>query len=89
MNYPCRRLLRPATAFPNPFQERFSLSLRPGWLPVGAWVEVYDAVDRRVHRQMLRAAPSAILNLQLMDKTRNLQNVAVTYIDSDFVLFTS
>ena len=49
-----------ATAFPNPFQERFSLSLRPGWLPVDAWVEVYDAVGRRVHRQPLRAGVNGV-----------------------------
>ena len=49
-----------ATAFPNPFQERFSLSLRPGWLPVNAWVEVYDAVGRRVHRQPLRAGVNGV-----------------------------
>ena len=49
-----------ATAFPNPFQERFSLSLRPGWLPVDAWVEVYDAVGRQVHRQPLRAGVNSV-----------------------------
>jgi len=49
-----------ATAFPNPFRERFSLSLRPGWLPVDAWVEVYDAVGRRVHRQPLRAGVNSV-----------------------------
>jgi len=49
-----------ATAFPNPFRERFSLSLRPGWLPVDAWVEVYDAVGRRVRRQPLRAGVNGV-----------------------------
>ena len=49
-----------ATAFPNPFQERFSLSLRPGWLPVDAWLEVYDAVGRQVHRQPLRAGVNGV-----------------------------
>jgi len=49
-----------ATAFPNPFQERFSLSLRPGWLPVDAWLEVYDAVGRRVRRQPLRAGVNGV-----------------------------
>lgn len=49
-----------ATAFPNPFQERFSLSLRPGWLPVDAWLEVYDAVGRRVRRQPLRAGVNSV-----------------------------
>jgi hypothetical protein len=49
-----------ATAFPNPFQERFSLSLRPGWLPVDAWVEVYDVVGRQVHRQPLRAGVNSV-----------------------------
>ena len=49
-----------ATAFPNPFQERFSLSLRPGWLPVDAWVEVHDAVGRRLHRQPLRAGVNSV-----------------------------
>ena len=39
---------------------RFSLSLRPGWLPVDAWVEVYDAVGRRVHRQPLRAGVNSV-----------------------------
>lgn len=49
-----------ATAFPNPFQERFSLSLRPGWLPVDAWLEVYDAVGLQVHRQPLRAGVNSV-----------------------------
>ncbi|KGE85079.1 hypothetical protein IX84_29735 [Phaeodactylibacter xiamenensis] len=49
-----------ATAFPNPFRERFSLSLRPGWLPVDAWLEVYDAVGRQVHRQPLRAGVNSV-----------------------------
>lgn len=49
-----------ATAFPNPFRERFSLSLRAGWLPVDAWVEVYDAVGRRVRRQPLRAGVNGV-----------------------------
>ena len=39
---------------------RFSLSLRPGWLPVGAWVEVYDAVGRQVHLQPLRAGVNSV-----------------------------
>jgi hypothetical protein len=49
-----------ATAFLNPFQERFSLSLRPGWLPVDAWVKVYDAVGRQVCRQPLRAGVNGV-----------------------------
>ncbi|WP_421949094.1 PKD domain-containing protein [Phaeodactylibacter xiamenensis] len=44
-----------ATAFPNPFRERFSLSLRAGWLPVQANALVYDAMGRPVLNQRLSA----------------------------------
>ena len=44
-----------ATAFPNPFRERFSLSLRAGWLPVQANAVVYDAMGRPVFTQRLSA----------------------------------
>ncbi|MBV6653070.1 MAG: PKD domain-containing protein, partial [Mameliella sp.] len=44
-----------ATAFPNPFRERFSLSLRAGWLPVQANAVVYDAMGRLVLTQRLSA----------------------------------
>ncbi len=44
-----------ATAFPNPFRERFSLSLRAGWLPVQADAVVYDAMGRPVLTQRLSA----------------------------------
>lgn len=44
-----------ATAFPNPFRERFSLSLRAGWLPVHANAVVYDAMGRPVLTQRLSA----------------------------------
>jgi hypothetical protein len=44
-----------ATAFPNPFRERFSLSLRAGWLPVQANAVVYDAMGRPVLTQRLSA----------------------------------
>ncbi len=44
-----------ATAFPNPFRERFGLSLRAGWLPVQASAVVYDAMGRPVFRQRLTA----------------------------------
>ncbi|WP_421947211.1 PKD domain-containing protein [Phaeodactylibacter xiamenensis] len=44
-----------ATAFPNPFRERFSLSLRAGWLPVQANAVVYDVMGRPVLTQRLSA----------------------------------
>ncbi|KGE89734.1 hypothetical protein IX84_01525 [Phaeodactylibacter xiamenensis] len=44
-----------ATAFPNPFRQRFSLSLRAGWLPVQANAMVYDAMGRPVLNQRLSA----------------------------------
>ncbi len=44
-----------ATAFPNPFRKRFSLSLRAGWLPVQANAVVYDVMGRPVLTQRLSA----------------------------------
>ena len=71
-----------ATAFPNPFRERFSLSLRAGWLPVQANAVVYDAMGRPVLTQRLSAGfntldlsghPAGVYTWRLEERGRVLE----------------
>ncbi|MCB0578035.1 MAG: T9SS type A sorting domain-containing protein, partial [Phaeodactylibacter sp.] len=46
--------------FPNPFGERFAVSLPAGWLPQQARLWLYDGLGRRVLSQRLRAGANAV-----------------------------
>ncbi|MCO6492440.1 MAG: T9SS type A sorting domain-containing protein, partial [Phaeodactylibacter sp.] len=46
--------------FPNPFRERFTVSLPEGWLPQAARLWLYDGLGRRVLSQRLRAGANEV-----------------------------